>query len=399
MNLTIRYLDLSKFSVAVFLIYINWYKEAYSNFSLVLYGSVFLMVLFLVLSRIPINRNPLLIAKTFIWFGIYSFITGLFVSVDLGLFFSSMTTYFEYLIVFLVCIYISNAENNIDWLFKIMVLVAILCAIQTVLFGVSFKNGVIVTTMSTHNNPNSLGMVMLFGLFSLMHSHEKTKSHFLARLCIAILFLYVIVLCGSRKCLISGVFFIAVWFVSFIKNQGESESSLKKYGYILIAILGVCFIAYFYFTQYAYTASFQRMMQLEDGNSTATRMALYKDALSFFLESPIIGIGFDQYRRWSPYGLYSHSTYAEILSCSGIIGTLIFFVPFIYQTFGLLRYYFNSRGSSKKRYEALVLMLAFLIEVFMGVGNIWIYGFLHMEMLLCIFWSYEKMRGMDYVED
>ena len=95
------FLILAKIFVSCFIVYIAWYKEAFGNVPIILYGTVLLATLFisldLVLSKkvLPTNGfiNMLLI------YGVFSLTTGIFVSTDKNLFFSMMITYFAFVLV------------------------------------------------------------------------------------------------------------------------------------------------------------------------------------------------------------------------------------------------------------------------------------------------------------
>ena len=127
---------------------------------------------------------------------------------------------------------------------------------------------------------------------------------------------------------------------------------------------------------------FERLSTLFTGTETRRKL-LYADSLTFFLASPIIGIGFNQYRFWSPYSTYSHSSYAEVLSCGGIIGTLIFFVPLLTCLFRYIKLAFQKKPFDEM-YRIRMVALLFACELFIGVGQIFIYEMLHLLVLMLI---------------
>jgi len=55
-----------------------------------------------------------------------------------------------------------------------------------------------------------------------------------------------------------------------------------------------------------------------------------------FAAHPLMGVGLNNYRFYSKYGLYSHCTYTELLSCCGIIGSF-FFILFCIALFSAIR--------------------------------------------------------------
>ena len=110
---------------------------------------------------------------------------------------------------------------------------------------------------------------------------------------------------------------------------------------------------------------------------------MYRDAVEYFMASPIIGIGFGQYRLWSPFGYYSHSSYAEILSCGGIIGVLIFFVPIFVCLCSCLKQ-LRKKQPLEQSYRMKMATLMLFCELFLGLGQIFIYDVFHLLLLTLI---------------
>ena len=369
----------SKFFIVLFLIYELWYKEAYGNISTILYGTVILATVFVALdffAKRTLKMNSFII-MLFV-FGITSFVTGMFVSKDFSWFISSMITYFAFVIVCFDISYVISTENKREWLMDTFVIVSLICSFQTIFMGVDYKTEVIVRTMILDNNPNTLGFTMILGIFALIYKKERTSKHLLLYIAMLLLFLFVIVLTGSRKSLLCAMILLIIWTISILRTErGFSYKKIVLISGIFIAVLAA---VYYVMNYYIYSSSYERLLMVtKSGGATSTRMKMFLDGISFWESSPIIGIGFGQYQILSPFHKYSHNSYAEILSCTGAIGFLIFFVPI----FNLLRKIWKKARNKKEphRYDYVMCTAMLLVELILGIGQIYIYDIGHLVIL------------------
>lgn len=372
--------------VFVFFIYLEWYKEIWGDSPLILYGSVGilsgLVAIRLIRQRyLQLYAMPSILKMYFIYFA-YSFI-GIFVARNASAMVSSLITFFCFVVVCFDCWYISYLLDDHNWIYKILKCVAVICALQVILCGQPYDNGIIVTTMSSINNPNALALILLIGILSFtIDFRVETLSAFVISLLSNVLLLYGITLTGSRKCFIAAIPVMAYWLYTYVKttrNEGKTKRLIFTIA-IMILGLGLCFS--FYGKYFQSMSIYERLSTLFTGSETRRKL-LYADAISFFLASPIIGIGFNQYRFWSPYNTYSHSSYAELLSCGGIIGTLIFFVPLLICMLRYIRMAFQKKAFDEM-YRVRMITLLFVCELFIGIGQIFIYDMLHLLVLMLI---------------
>ena len=64
------------------------------------------------------------------------------------------------------------------------------------------------------------------------------------------------------------------------------------------------------------------MQRLSEENITdMRRFDLIIDACKVFLQHPVLGVGWNNYRYYSFSGQYAHNTYVEVLACTGILGS------------------------------------------------------------------------------
>lgn len=372
--------------VFVFLLYLEWYKEIWGDKPLILYGSVGLLTglvaIRLVRQRyLHLNTMPSFLKMYLIYFA-YSF-TGILVARNISAMVSSLITFFCFVIVCFDCWYISYLLNDHNWIYKILKCVAVICALQVILRGQPYYNGIIVTTMSSKNNPNTLALILLIGMLSFVIDFKVEKlSDFIISMLANVLLLYGIILTGSRKCFLAAIPVMVYWLWFYIKVTRKEGNSKRLLFLIVVMIFGLA-VCFSYYSKYFQSMSiFERLTTLFTGSETK-RKHMYDDAITFFLASPVLGIGFNQYRFWSPYNTYSHSSYAEVLSCGGIIGTLIFFVPLLTCLLRYIKSAFQKKPFDEM-YRIRMIALMFVCELFIGVGQIFIYDMLHLLVLMLI---------------
>ncbi|OJF90273.1 hypothetical protein AX762_11760 [Alkalibacterium sp. 20] len=108
-------------------------------------------------------------------------------------------------------------------------------------------------------------------------------------------------------------------------------------------------------------------------SSDDKRIGMYQEVVNVFQNSPIFGIGFDNYRLTSLYQTYSHSTYAEVLATTGLIGSIIYFIPYLIIFSNLSLVYYKNR-TNKEGLLSLQYLLLLLVIIALGTGVIHFYG-------------------------
>ena len=137
------------------------------------------------------------------------------------------------------------------------------------------------------------------------------------------LFLYVIILSGSRKCLISAIILVLLWM--FVNNYVQLKEGFTTRGLcqLIFCLLFFAIGIYIARNYFSLTTIFERFSTDNMNSGLNDRTLLYKRAFELWLKSPIIGIAYDQFKVLSGYNMYSHSTFAEILACTGVLGIAI----------------------------------------------------------------------------
>lgn len=384
-------LGLAQTFVAIWIAYLFWYVQAFGNFQLILYGSTLASVACVGIhaikkEKININDYPAgiwthLLLAAYLFFTSYVAAQNKFAAV------SATITYAAYCVVSLVIAYISVEKKSIDWLINIIICITFLCC-----FWVSFR-GIIKEgyghILGKNNNPNSLGVVMVIGIFALAYKFGK---HFLGAVLSLILSfwpLYTIIGCGSRKSLIAAGIIYGVWLLTIVLSAWKSGRTNRIIA--ILAIISLVPIIYYasnyFYSYYALTDMAERMSHFANENSNSYRIYLYQRAWELFLEHPVLGIGIDQFKFLSRTGGYAHSTYAESIADFGFVGSVIYFAPILIAVWTSLKNLILLKWSYQ---QSLVLGLI-CAELFLGVGQVFFFDAEHF-VAWTIIYSFLKLK-------
>ncbi len=395
-EITLR--KICKWFIIAFIFYVCWVKYAFGERSYLLYITGLL--------PIGIMGFELLVTKEklegYFPFGVvvnlimcvYSIITGIWVAKDPSLLVDQIKTYACVSLLCLAICYVTKEEKDLSWIAKTFIFVSIVCCVNVSVSGYYVADyGYVI---SIDNNPNTLGLVLDLGLFGLAYIDREAKGYrrIIDVLCAAF-FLYFIVGCGSRKCLLGGVIICLLWLIPVIKEIFSSSGYVKKTIFVLAALALIAFIVQYYNETYVNTESFHRMEMLGDTSnargSSALRLSYYKRAIELLSEHPVFGIGFQQFRFWNERHAYSHSTYAEAIASWGIAGSLLYFIPVLVTGWRLVNIILYHKNS----YAARIIFALLIMELFIGAGQIWFYEIEHLIALTLIF----LYTNMEYQED
>lgn len=174
------------------------------------------------------------------------------------------------------------------------------------------------------------GGLVISIISSLILFIQNREKKYLA---ISTCFFAMCALSGSRSALVLPIVFFAIFYALY-------KQKIKKILGIMIALI-VSFFGVYTLSQKIpalYDVVGYRIEQLvedksEDG-SFKERSIMKDTAFEVWLEHPIVGAGLYGFGKAleNKYGrnVYSHCDYAEILSCFGLIGAFLFYVPLLY---------------------------------------------------------------------
>lgn len=363
-----------QFSCVILIIYYCWYVEAFGNQPVIVNGSFLLMsacllLIHLLTNEIRISEVPYGIWN-FIFVIAYSFITGLFVSYDYGTLLHAIRQYLIYFIIIYTLCIVSNHTGSCEWILITINIAILICCLHLVFFGHHYSAHRIV--LSNNSNPNILGSLLNLGLFSIVYRTKFRAMPLLIAIPEVCFVFYNVIMTGSRKSFIVSIAILIIWLLAMASQVFSTGSTERRTLFILLLISVFLASFYFYGTFIKNTEVIARMGTMGNEESNSARIEMYREAYRIFIKKPLFGGGLDQYRYWSARGGYSHSTYAEAIADFGLIGSILYFMPFILTVFQIIALVVNNRD-----FHCILIMGLCLIELFLGTVQIWFFEMVH----------------------
>ena len=381
-------------SCAILIIYYCWYVQAFGNQALIVYGaflivSVCLFLIHFLYVDIRINSIPYGIWN-FLVIVVYAFITGIFVSYDFGTLLHAIRQYIIYFVIIYAFCVVSNYADSYEWILKSINIGILISCAQLLFFGYNYSASRIV--LSNNSNPNLLGTLLNLGLFSVLFRIKYTlKSVLISAFEIGIIF-YNVIMTGSRKSFIGSIILISFWCVALIIQSFKEENTNKRILLILVLLFIIIAFSGFYRKFIVHSTVIARMGTMRNEESNSERIKMYREAVKVFIDKPIFGGGFDQFRYWSGRGGYAHSTYAEAIADFGTLGAVIYFTPFICAAIQSVLVAINKKGD----YHSVLILALCIVELFLGTVQTWFFEMAHVFSWAIIFifiqWNYRDNK-------
>ena len=381
-------LKVTKLSATVLIFYILFYLQIWGDNHAILYGSAIVTVLSLAvhcfytgyanLSNVPYGvwNNLLMVG--------YALLIGYFVSYDYSTTIGSSITLAAYSIVSIAICYVSAEEGSFDWVLIVLTTLAILCSAYALVRGVVWEG--YGRTLSYTNNPHVFAAVMNLGIFSVIYrTRDKEKKYSLVSIALVVLFIFSTFESGSRKYLIASLCIILIWIIALLRELWTSGDAQKRLICAIVSLLIVAALIYAYRRVFTRSFVYVRLGDLDDlGNQH--RLRNYRKAWEIFLEHPVLGAGYDQFRYLSGAGGYAHSTYAEAIADFGIVGCVMYFTPIAYTSFMIIKQAFTL----ERDYGSWLLAALCISELFIGAGQIFFMEFHHFPAWAILFYYSRK---------
>ena len=319
-------------------------------------------------NKFRVNKN---LKRYFLWYGLF---TALVIS---SLLYTVNTINPDYVIKRVLVIFVLGAftatylstEEDFNILADGIISGEVVLIIATwIIEGANWGYGRI--GLYTVGSAVALSGLLLVGYICTVWKIMGKKNHKYIYISLAISFVSVIMLSGSRRALIISLL-IPVLFIlidSTIRKSKKIIFLLEIIAFLLI----VLYLAFYNDTLYSIIGiRLESMMQAFFGNaadftdaSMIERTDMKEYAYYLFLNRPILGYGvhgfafmFNNY-----YGklLYSHNGFTEILSCYGIVGFVVFYREFFKIMLHIRKC--MSRGTFLQKILCLYVILTLMLE-------------------------------------
>lgn len=217
-------------------------------------------------------------------------------------------------------------------------------------------------------NENTLGLYNANSFFCCLVMFNKRKGHkfYWLYLAVSVLFVAMLLLTASKKAftfLIAGMILFSILFL----RNGKSKNKMAIFVFAILAMAMIVYLIYNVPAFHSVRLRFNELfMTISPDNSFVsetdqTRLFMMRDGISAFTDSPIIGNG-TAYSYTIFHGSYSHNNFVELLMNYGLIGFIIYYIPYV---FLFTRLYTLIR---QKDMYALYFFIFVLMQVVLGVG-------------------------------
>jgi O-antigen ligase len=228
------------------------------------------------------------------------------------------------------------------------------------------------------DNRNDFGYLLLFGFIGNFYYYLKTRSNRKRILYLVIIFMlaFLIISTTSRKMFIGLVVFLVIAFWYNYSKSLFRKASVIFYLALVIMVLALSIQFVLFQTRVGERLTDTYYNDTEKGiafeNRFANRGVFYVEGLEIATNNPIIGIGLDNFRFYSSTSMPSHSDYMEILSGTGLVGFILYFLVYFIAIRKILKKMKFDRNSAD-RIKASVLYAALISILVVALGK-WNYN-------------------------
>ena len=229
----------------------------------------------------------------------------------------------------------------------------------------------------------SITVSIAFTLFDITINKKGIKLYFeiaaIVFMCSAAL------LTGTRKSFIAIILMVALYlgFVVMPQSSGSSKNQIRKFVFAIIGIVAILYFVKYGIDQTSIGQRFKNTGYLGD----KMRVYYYVQAFRIFKENPLFGTGWGGFVE--QIGMYSHSTYGELIANTGIMGSILFIVQYYSLLNKGIR---NIRILDKGKVErslSILAIISLLIILFLGVGTVVFY---EINLTLCVGVAYSIIK-------
>ena len=319
-------------------------------------------------------------------FGLFNLLSSMITSVNRSTAFEALSNFAEYVSCAVILVTICQKDGSIRYAATLAMIMALSMCILTLISPVNFGEnytgrGSVYYTFSSAVNPHNVAIMQVLGIWSVLflqsYQTQKKSWHSLLTVVLILLFLFCIILANSRKGILAALLLIVMAFRPYLRlffSRLKKGNKLLLFGIASLCVLWVILdgrVVNFFLSQ---NNLLERLTTQMTGRSNQSRVALIIEGLQTFAKHPLFGVGINNARYYSVYETYTHCTYAELLACCGVFGSLPF-VGFLYCTarplFRKTRVY---HMTNEQKYRLSLARTLFLVLLLTGFTQIFFYG-------------------------
>lgn len=377
-----------KLFLSLIILYSGYYLAFFSPIPNMMYilGGIMLVFLFMSVITTSVPLSSFINSEIILWllFGFSSFIFAHYIAYNAAYSDVAIFNFFENLALIITICYICKHDSNCSFITSLYFFYALLFATTIIFSGYSFTQRSSFTNMGS----NGIGMCMSIGIFCTLYKLDFKKIFKSIFFILSIfIFIFIIVLSGSRKALFVSVLCIVYWSLFSSKKYLKVISSYKKIIIVIIIIALVSIVAIKFTPLFLQSNMFSRLVGYDTAatGGDEIRKGMYSEAMYYFRQNPVFGIGYKNYELISVYQTYSHSTYAELLACTGIVGFLLYTLPYILTLKKIIHIITDKNLSIEFKIKGKFIFISLISMIFLGFGVIHFYEIQSSIMFGCIF--------------
>ena len=216
-----------------------------------------------------------------------------------------------------------------------------------------------------YNNSNTIGMIcalsIVIQVYKIIYGERSLWSFLMVPTIV------VVAASQSRKALI--LMPVGVMMVMLLKNAGNKNvvkgfvKAVFSIAVLVIVIIGLSQLSIFN----GMNERMERMFNSFTGegivdNSSIVREKMREAGIAQFFKTPLVGIGIGGSGSITETAIglrtYLHNNYVELLACGGILGTLLYYIPYI----SCLRV-FRKKKNIRNRQTVICITIMFVLLV------------------------------------
>ena len=367
-TVSIKRSSILNFACAVFIIYYTLVSVIWpvTNGLLIPLCGMMVLLIFvdLVLMR-HVNLYDLFDFPIRCWlvFGLIALLAAPFVALKKAMAIDSTLTFLKLVLMCFSIIYIGKRNKNIAFFVFLMYITSLIYVLYMYLSGNLIGGRLALVNANGDANVCLIGIVTA----SLLIGVTKNRFYRIFILLSCVLFLFVNLMTGSRKSLLCSLFYIMFWIVVDYKTTWKTIKTHTKVFIVFLSLAVIGLFIIYGIPIFMNSTTFLRFSDAHAMQSDSGRIELYREGWRHFVSNPIFGIGFNQFRVYNSRGLYSHSTYTEILANTGIVGTILFFAPHVWCLKWLIFLSRNSKSYNQLR-DSLLLLVYMISSLILAFG-------------------------------
>lgn len=292
-------------------------------------------------------------------------LTGTFVAIAQQLVIVKIITMLQIFIMAVIIAHYASSTKAVSFMFWGALIGAAIVAASAVVTGEYQSAGAgVERAAGIAMNSNAFAMTLVYATIALLYFFKTWKLKILKLSVFGVLLIVgkLIISSGSRKGFISFALLLILWFAfSYAKDIFRKPVAALFTLAILLGLFG------FMAKQMANTILGERLESavviaeggISSEGSIQTRQILAREGIAFIKNSPIFGLGLNNFMVHSTQGLYSHNNYIEVTTGSGLPGGVLYYMVFVFWALRLLR--LRKSVLSDKERDFLNIAISFLI--------------------------------------